>query len=451
MSLLKILARIKAEPWAITQEYMDTIMSIAERENLSPEAVAQKLGRQLDNTYDVELRDGVAILPVSGPLFRYANLFTELSGATSYQMVARDFAKAVDDPKVDAIVLNIDSPGGEANGVSELADQIYQARGKKPIIAYVGGTGASAAYWLAAAADEIVLNDTALVGSIGTVMSVTDTRERDAKAGVQRYEIVSSQSPYKRVDPATDAGRAKYQALVDALSDVFIGKVAQFRGVSTDEVLKNYGQGDVLVGQSAVGAGMADRVGSFEGLMTQLTTPAGQANGNMIAAAGGTTMVESEGMKHYLTNQAPAAGEEQQQMEATAANIARVCPEAAEQLRQEGAAAKAKELGDQKVDASAVAGTERDRIKAILSSEEAEGRTELAHHLAFEGDMPAEKALAMLAKAPKQEANKGSSALQAAMSGVNNPSVGADSEGEQDEIEQAVARSAELGKQLGIR
>lgn len=452
MSMLRILARIKAEPWAITPEYMDAILQVAQRENMTPEAVAQELGRHLENSYDVEVRDGVAILPVEGPLFRYANLFTAVSGASSYQMLARDFARAARDPSIEAIVLNVNSPGGEADGVSEFADQIYQARGTKPILAYVGGQASSAAYWIASAADEIVLGDTAFVGSIGTVLGLTDTRERDAKAGVKRLEIVSSQSPYKRVDPATDSGRARLQAFVDSLSDVFIDKVARNRGVTRDTVLKDFGQGDVIIGQAAVGAGMADRLGSFEGVIAELTNRAEGGAGTTIAAASGTERVETEGMPFYLTNQPPAAGDDQRQMEATAENITRLLPDVAAKLREEGATTKAKELGDAQADAGSAKAAERERISKILASEESKGRAEMAQHLAFETDMDAENAIALLAKSPKQETTqkKPDNLLAAAMEQETNPNVGADTGGDGEDLDAAIARSQALGKQLGV-
>ena len=410
MSLLRILGKIKSEPWAITREMMDTIMDIAERQNMSPEAVAQKLGRPLENTYDVEYRDGVAILPVTGPLFRYANLFTALSGATSYDMLARDFARAVEDPKVSAILLNIDSPGGEANGVSEFADQIAAARGRKPVVAYVGGLGASAAYWLAAASDEIVVADTALLGSIGTVMTIDDRRERDAKDGVRRHEIVSSQSPYKRVDPATDEGRSRLQALVDSLSDVFVNKVASYRGVDRDTVLKNYGQGDVLVGQAAVAAGLADRVGSFEGVVSELASGGYKSPAKSGAAASGEKL-EVAAMADQKDKTEPAAGSQPEQI--TAATVAEKHPEVAATLRAEGRAEGVK--------------SERDRVKAILSSDEAEGREQLAQAMAFEGDLSPEAAVALLAKSPKAAAPK-VDPLAAAMDREKNPQVGADAD-----------------------
>lgn len=433
--MIRILSRIKSEPWAITREVMDTIMEIAQRENMSPEAVAQKLGRPLENTYDVEFRDGVAILPVQGPLFRYANLFTMLSGATSYDLLARDFAKAVDDPNVSSILLNIDSPGGEANGVSEFADQIAAARGKKPIVAYVGGMGASAAYWLASAADEIVASDTAILGSIGTVMSVKDTRERDEKSGVKTYEVVSSQSPYKRTDPASDAGRQKMQDLVDSLSEVFVAKVAAYRGTTTDDVLENYGKGGVFVGQAAVNAGLADSVGSYEGVIASLKSRAFGGRGPMAAANGGADIQAIEENDMADNNGAPAA--DQKPVKLTAAQVVELHPEAADALRAEGNAAGA--------------AAERTRIQGILSNEQAEGRGDLAQHLAFSTDMPVDAAVALLAKSAKQEGNGGFASFDQRMRDEKNPNVGADTDTDPNDINAAVSRSAELGKQFGIQ
>ena len=441
MSLLRILAKIRSEPWAIDRSTMDTIIDIADRQNLSPEAVAKELGRPLNNTYDVTIRDGVAILPIQGPLFRYANLMTQLSGATSYELLARDFEAALSNPQVKSILLNIDSPGGEASGVSEFADQIYQARGQKPVVAYVGGVAASAAYWLAAAADEIVISDTAILGSIGTVMTIDDTRAKDEKNGVKRHEIVSSQSPHKRLDPTTAAGQSRYQALVDSLSSVFIDKLATYRGTTAEAVANDFGQGDVLVGMAAVEAGLADRMGSFEATVSELSTR-GYGPVKLNAAARGAT-TESADMRLFLTSTTPTAGDEQRTHEATAANIATLCPEAAEQLRQEGAAATAAATGTATADAVAA---DRTRVQAILASTEADGRGELAQHLAFSTEQSAEQAIALLAKSPKTAPVK-ADPLAALMGKVTNPAVGADTE-------QGDAKPGDLlvntAKQLGL-
>lgn len=487
--MIRILSRIKSEPWAVTQEVMDTIMDIAQRENMSPEAVAQKLGRPLENTYDVEYRDGVAILHVTGPLFRYANLFTAVSGATSYDMLARDFTRAVEDPRVEAILLNIDSPGGEANGVSEFADQIYAARGRKPIVAYVGGLGASAAYWIASAADEIVANDSAVLGSIGTVMTVRDSREREAKNGEKTYQIVSSQSPHKRLDPATDEGQRRMQAMVDAMSDVFLAKVARNRGTDVDTVMKNYGQGDVLVGQAAVNAGLADRTGSFEGVISDLANgdktagrqkqmnrgPMGAelsmadpkfAKKQRVRALAdhmdgmngmtGEVAIVKNGPYYAINFDEPMKGgknphkwmaeselelvdeeDDSSSMSTQTAGsgdnqaVSSMDPKekltAAQVAEQHPEAAAALRAEGEAAGKTAGATAERARIQGILASEDAKGRTELAQHFAFTTDMPAEAVLAALKAAP-QAVTKPANPLAAAMAGEKNPDVGPDAD-----------------------
>src|SRR5690606_27205285 len=128
-----------SRPWLMLPDALDGLMAIADRQG-DPEALEARLGRQLENTRAVTVRNGVAIIPVVGPIMRYANLFTRISGATSTQELATDFQTALDDPKVKAIVFNVDSPGGEANGINELSDMIHAARGKKPIKAYGGGS-----------------------------------------------------------------------------------------------------------------------------------------------------------------------------------------------------------------------------------------------------------------------------------------------------------------------
>lgn len=407
--MIRILSRITSEPWAITSESMEMILQILQRENESPQAVAARLGRPLDNTYAVENRDGIAVLPVNGPLFRYADFFTEISGATSYDRLATDFARARDDTRISSILLNIDSPGGEANGCSEFADMVFASRGVKPIVAYVGGSACSAAYWIASAADEIVIGDTAILGSIGTVLGIADTRERDAKAGVRRMEIVSSQSPYKRVDPTTEEGHGRLLARVDALSEVFIAKVARNRGVSVDTVMREFGQGDVFVGQAAVQAGLADRVGSFEALVAEMLSGTyRRSTSNFNVAAGDNNQEDTMSDKT-----AAPAGEQKPN---TTADTTTAAPATVTTTTSAAPAAALPSPAE-----------ERARIKTIMSSEEAKGRGELAEHLAYETDMAPAAAIAMLAKAPKAAAAANSfDKLDTVMKAAGNANVGAD-------------------------
>lgn len=275
---------VAAQPWAMTPAMLETISSIARRENESPEAVEARLGRPLQNTRTVSMRGDVAVVPVSGPMLRYANMFSRVSGATSLEQLAQDFTAAVDDPAVRAIVLNFDSPGGQASGIAEFAQMVRAAA--KPVVAYVDGSAASAAYWIASAADEIVISKTGEVGSIGAVVAI-DTGKKSSGA----IEIVSSQSPKKRVDVTTDEGRSLIQARIDAFAQVFIEDVARYRGVDVATVLEKFGQGDMRMGESAVTLGMADRVGTLEEVIAGLqSSQPGQANKqHVITSTNGST------------------------------------------------------------------------------------------------------------------------------------------------------------------
>lgn len=259
-----------SRPWLMLPDALDSLMAIADRQG-DPEALEARLGRPLENTRVVSMRDGIAIIPVTGPIMRYANMFTRISGATSTQELATDLQAALDNPQVKGIILNVDSPGGEANGINELGDMVYAARGKKPIKAYGGGTVASASYWIGSSADELIIDDTALLGSIGVVVEVA---LREAREGEKRYTITSSNAPNKRPDLETEEGRAELSKTIDALGEVFVAKVARNLGVNPDQVPAMGDHGGLKVGAAAVASGLAHRLGSLESLITEMAKEA---------------------------------------------------------------------------------------------------------------------------------------------------------------------------------
>ncbi len=396
-----------SEPWAITEHALQTILEIAARENASPEAVAAKLGRELQNTHRATEREGVALIPVTGPLFRYANIFTMISGATSYEMLAQDFISAIENPNIHAIILDIDSPGGEVNGCAELASLIHEARGQKPIIAYASGDAASGAYWIASAADEIVVSETSALGSIGVVGVYRKPRED--KNGPETIEIVSSQSPFKRLDPASEDGRARLQSRMDAMAEVFVTTVARHRGIEPQRVLERFGGGDVLIGAHAVQAGLADRTGSLEKLVAQL------AHQNPALQRG------------FLMPASPSNQPKETIMDVN--TLKEKYPDLLAQLQ-----------------ADARNG-ERIRVQTVLESDEATGRESLARHLAFATDMAPDVAVAMLNKAPK-EAPKADSktpatgSFEQVMRDLGNPAIQPGSNSDADDIEATARRLA---------
>jgi capsid assembly protease len=333
----RVLDAIMSAPWAIHEPALTSIIAVVEGLGEGPDALATRLGRPLDNARDVQVREGgVAIVSVNGPIVRYANMFTDISGATSLSSLALDLQTAVQSPAVSAIVLSIDSPGGEMSGLAEMADTIRTVAGLKPLVAYVGGLAASGGYWLASAAPEIVIDRSAMLGSIGVVMASTDTSERDAKAGIRRVEFVSSQSPAKRPDLATEAGRATVQGLVDRLATVFVDDVARARGVDPAHVLEQFGRGGMLVGSDAVGAGMADRLGSLEGLIAEL---AAARNSRMGRGNGAAAQSAHKGVSMSGNNAAAPEHAATVEVIATVEALASAYPTLVEAVRASAAAA----------------------------------------------------------------------------------------------------------------
>jgi len=208
---------------------------------------------------ELEVRAGVAVIPVNGPLVRRDSLYL-----CCYPRLRRQLAVALERADVRAIVFDVDSPGGDALSLAELSDLIYAARAQKPIDAVVRGYGCSAAYFIASAAQAIFAARDSIIGSIGTVMTLLDWSKFDEDLGIQEINIVSSQSPKKLPDPTTVEGRSQLQEEVDAIADVFVRSVARNRGVTPENVLTAYGQGGVFIGEHAVTAGLADGIATVD-------------------------------------------------------------------------------------------------------------------------------------------------------------------------------------------
>ncbi|WP_407156317.1 S49 family peptidase [Bradyrhizobium sp. STM 3557] len=295
--------------WAIDEAALRAIMEIAAREDrIDPQMLEAYRAQELARAERATVRDGVAIIELAGPMFKRANLMTAFCGATAYETVRRDLQTAMDNASVRAILLNIHSPGGEAAGVAELASAIHDIRGRKPIVSYAGDQAASAALWTAVAADEFFIGPTASVGSLGVVAGYRDTSAQDAARGIKTIEFVSSQSPYKRVDLNTQEGRDRVQARVDSMAAVFVETVAKYRGKSVDHVLERFGQGDVLIGQGAVAAGMADGIATFEQVLASLARgDSPKATFGFTTAASGQTETENMKTEEQLAAEAAAA------------------------------------------------------------------------------------------------------------------------------------------------
>lgn len=212
--------------------------------------------------------NGVVVLDLIGPIYPRANMMTS-SGAVSLQQFLSDYIRAYDDPNVKGIVLNVDSPGGDARGLGDATQAMYglSKKRKKPVKTFASGYMASAAYYIGATSQELIGSKSSITGSIGTVLTARSLPEGE-------YEIVSSQSPYKRVDPATEDGRAVMQEMVDDMASNFVEDVAQFMGVSVDKVLSDFGQGKTLVGPRAKKQGLIHGIGTLSSVVESVAKEA---------------------------------------------------------------------------------------------------------------------------------------------------------------------------------
>lgn len=275
----RVLSFIDKTPWAIKPDALEKIIAIANRSYSDPQLVAAIKAEQSLLIPESNDNNEIAIIDVIGSIFTRANLFTEVSGAVSLEALERQLDTALYDDSIKAIILRIDSPGGEVTGTHEFANYLDEACEIKPIVAYVHGMACSAAYWIASATSHIYVDKTATLGSIGVVAAWTDDSKARTAAGLTDYEVVSSQSPKKRLDPKLDEGRAELQKQIDGLADIFIDDVAEFRDVSRDKVLSDFGQGSTFLANEAIKIGMADEISSLRDVIAELTT-ADNSNNN---------------------------------------------------------------------------------------------------------------------------------------------------------------------------
>lgn len=214
---------------------------------------------------------GIAVLPIHGTLVRRTVGLDAASGLTSYQDIARQLDSAIADPSVAAIVLDIDSPGGESGGVFDLADRVRAAAQIKPVWALANDMAYSAAYAIGSAASRFFVTRTGGVGSIGVIAMHADQSVKDAKDGV-RYTTVfagARKNDLNPHEPISDEAHAFLKREVDRIYGLFVDTVASHRGLTSDAVRAT--EAGVFFGQDAVAAGLADAVGTFDDLLAELT------------------------------------------------------------------------------------------------------------------------------------------------------------------------------------
>lgn len=273
---------IMTSPWAIVPEKLREIRAIYEThmrgEKIDFKALKQKAANLAPADPDgqpvpaYQVDRGVAIIAVEGVLTKNRTFFSYIFGGASMRDIGDAIRTALADTRVHSILLHVDSPGGTVDGTEELAGMVNAARGVKPIVAVADGMMASAAYWIAAAANKIyIVGETTQIGSIGVVGTHVDVSEQDRMLGEKWTEITAGK--YKRIAsmhrPLTEDGRAYLQAQIDTIYGVFVNSVADYRNRSVEQVIEA-ADGRIFMGQEAVQVGLADGMAAVDEIIQTL-------------------------------------------------------------------------------------------------------------------------------------------------------------------------------------
>lgn len=330
-----------------------------------------------------------AIVNVLGELVNRGAWLGASSGLVSYEGLAQQLKAAAADPRAKRILLDVNSPGGEAAGMTDIAALVRAIAADKPVVAVANSMMCSAAYGLCAGATRIVTTDLGVVGSIGVVMMHADYSGALDKAGI---DVTLIHEGAHKVDGNP------FEALPEAVRDDFQSECAKYYGAFVDCVAAGRPglskaairstEARTYLGREAVEMGLADAVGTFDEVLDDLERPEGSRLGIPARSSLSTAKTEEAPVTIKASDKpaTPAASDKTH----TQADVDQAVTNATATA---SAAGKAEGRAE-----------ERARVKGILTHAAAEGRADLAAHLAFDTDMAVDAAAALLDKAPKAQA-----------------------------------------------
>lgn len=368
-NFVRLRERILNNPLLVTESYARILMgALSERFNveslnidgedydvneLKEEASLYNGGSPMERK-PYQVVNGAAVIPVKGSLVHKTGYLRPYSGMTGYDGIRANLDIALSDSDVSEIVFDMNSPGGEVSGCFELCDYIYEQRGKKKMTALVDDMACSACYAIASAADTIVGGELSTTGSIGVITGHVSREKQLAEDGIKVTLITAGKhkadgNPYQDLPEEVRAG---IQSRVDKIYSTFVDKVSRNRGISADSVRST--EAKTFFGLDAVEKNLVDKVESTISYLENLSSGDGSNNNVMMESS---EMSEESNLTSEDLESAVAA---------------------------------------------AVTG-ERERISAILTSEQAQSRSKMANHLAFNTSMSVQDAEAMLSVAAEEQ------------------------------------------------
>lgn len=282
-----LIAHYAGAPWAILPEKFEVLARVVKARALHADLSFETLPSAREEPKP-ERRPGVALLELHGTIFNRGFMASE-SGLTTPQAFEGAMRAATADKDVEEIVLSVDSPGGVALNIDEMAAAVRAAAKVKRVTSVVNGYGASAAYWAIAPSSEIVATPLSSVGSIGVIASHADYSRYFENEGVdlETYRTGSRKALGQRTDPNDETFRESIQAELEDTLRVFAADVASGRRMSGADVLERYAldsdhqdalRGGTVLGADAVRLGLADRMAGLNQVLGEALSRHPQAS-----------------------------------------------------------------------------------------------------------------------------------------------------------------------------
>ncbi|PBQ26106.1 capsid protein [Wolbachia pipientis wAus] len=201
-----------------------------------------------------------AVIAIHGILTKKPGAFDDFLGMTSYEKIQEEIEEALSNKDIETILLDIDSPGGEVNGVFDLADFIYESRLKKRIVALANDDAYSAAYAIASSAEKVFVSRTSGVGSIGVIASHIDQSGFDEKQGIKYTTIFagSRKNDLNPHEPINSEGLKSLREEIDRLYEMFVQLIERNRNLSIEAIKST--EAGLYFGKNAVDIGFADGI-----------------------------------------------------------------------------------------------------------------------------------------------------------------------------------------------
>ncbi|MET4696954.1 S49 family peptidase [Endozoicomonas lisbonensis] len=347
--------------------------------------------------------DGIAVITTSGTLVNRGGIYPS-SGITSFSGLRQRFRAAAANDEVRGILHIVDSPGGQVSGCDDTSLLIHEIAKEKPVWTQAYDQMTSAAYWKGAAGNRIIATKTARIGSVGVLVMHADYSKHIKKEGI---EVTFIHAGAQKVmgncyEPLPTDMRDRIQAEVDGIYEEFTSRVAEYRGIDQQKVKDT--EAGVFNSADALDLGLIDAISPADDVLAEFS--------EHLSGAGRVISIATTGANAMTIETKPKAN-------TPAASTDANTPAADQGANNTPAPAPAQPS----------AADERARISAIIGSEEAKGREQLAQHFAFETDMHAEAVVAALKVSPKAQAEPSKpqgSSLDRAMANADQPEISAD-------------------------